>query len=122
MATDPDDGDDENEWRFSLEDIEEREDSEGTGSEEAGSDATESSGLASGDAANGDRSDVTDRAGDTRDGDADEEGGGLSAGVAGRMEFDEELEAQEINVENALFVVFGVLLAIAFFVGFLNLL
>jgi hypothetical protein len=106
MATDPDDGDDENEWRFSLEDIEEREDSEDTGSEEAGSDVT----------------DATDRAGDTGDDGEDDEGGGLNAGVAGRMEFDEELEAEEIDVENALFVVFGVVLAIAFFVGFLNLL
>ena len=99
MATDPDDG--ENEWRFSLEDLEEREDSEG--SEDAGSDATESL-------------DADDGAGDENG-----DGGGLDAGVAGRMDFSEELEAGEIDLENALFVVLGVLLALAFFAGFLNL-
>jgi len=110
MVTDPDDGE-ENEWRFSLSDLEDGETGE---SEDAGSTATESSGWTSTAAA-----DSPERAADAGD---EEEEGGLSAGVAGRMEFDEELEAQEIDVENALFVAFGVLLAVAFFVGFLNLL
>jgi hypothetical protein len=103
MATDPDDGDDD-EWRFSLEDLEEREDSvDSVDSVDAGSDATESA--------------------DADDGTRDESGGGegLDAGVAGRMDFSEELEAGEIDLENALFVGFGVLLALAFFAGFLNL-
>jgi hypothetical protein len=95
MASDPDDEDDE--WRFSLSDIEEREDD--------GSDATESS----------------DASDEDEDGESDSSGG-LDAGVAGRMDVQEELEAQDIDVENALFVLFGVLLAIAFLAGFLNLL
>lgn len=129
MATDPDDGDEDDEWRFSLEDLEESEDSED--SEDAGSAATESSGLASGGTASSDAAESREWAHDgTASGDesaADvsedsEDGEGLSAGVAGRMEFDEKLEAGEIDVENAFFVVLGVVLAVAFFVAFLNLL
>jgi hypothetical protein len=89
MATD---SDDEEEWRYSLSDL------------ESESDDAASSGEA------------------TRDEDDAGDGGGIDAGVAGRMDIQEELEAQEIDLENALFVVFGVLLALAFFAGYLNLL
>ncbi|MEF8787022.1 MAG: hypothetical protein V5A45_13900, partial [Haloarculaceae archaeon] len=58
----------------------------------------------------------------TRDEDDTDDSGGIDAGVAGRMDIQEELEAQEIDRENALFVAFGVLLALAFFAGYLNLL
>ena len=97
MATDPDDGDEE--WRFSLEDLED-EDSEDTSSE-----PTESPDIADG----------SDSTGDSEGGES------IDAGVAGRLDLQEELKAQEINLENALFVVLGVVLAIAFFLGFLNL-
>lgn len=88
MATDPDD---ENEWRYSLSDLEDE-----------------------GDAVN-----VEEQASDGADEDGD---GGIDAGVAGKMDIEEELEAGEINRENALFVVLGVLLALAFAAGYLNLL
>jgi|AntRauTorcE11898_2_1112593.scaffolds.fasta_scaffold13634_2 hypothetical protein len=94
MATD---SDDEEEWRYSLSDLEDE------------SDATEPSAAASGDDAPADNGET--------DGSA-----GIDAGVAGRMDIQEELEAQEIDLENALFVIFGVLLALAFFAGYLNLL
>ncbi|WP_340100232.1 DUF7312 domain-containing protein [Salinibaculum salinum] len=88
MATDSD----EEEWRYSLSDLEDE-------SDDAAS---------SGDA--------------TPDEDDTDDSGGIDAGVAGKMDIQEELEAQEIDLENALFVVFGVLLALAFFAGYLNLL
>ena len=92
MAPDPDDGDDE--WRFSLSDLEDREDDE----------------AATSDASTDAETDDTD------------ESDGISAGVAGKMDVQEELKAQEIDLENALFVVLGVLLALAILAGFLNLL
>ena len=50
--------------------------------------------------------------------DSEGDGGG---NVAGSMAIDEELEAGDISTENALFVVVGVLLAVAFLAGFLAL-
>jgi hypothetical protein len=75
MATDPDETG-ENEWRFSLDDLEE---------------------------------------GDEEDGE-DEGGGG---NVAGSLAPDEEVEAGDIDLENALFVVAGMILAILVLAGFI---
>ena len=50
--------------------------------------------------------------------DEDEQSGG---NIAGSFKVDEELEAEEISAENALFVVVGVVLAIAFILGFVTL-
>jgi hypothetical protein len=75
MATDPDETG-ENEWRFSLDDLEE---------------------------------------GDEEDGE-DEGGGG---NVAGSLVPDEEVEAGDIDLENALFVVAGMILAILVLAGFI---
>lgn len=128
MGSDPDDGEDE--WRFSLEDLEEREDGEDREDrEDAGGEATESPGaggdaVRTGESTNGTAATNGASESSLESGKKEknaEDGGGLDAGVAGRMDFSEGLEAGDIDVENALFVVLGVVLAIAFFVGFLNL-
>ncbi len=102
MATD---SDDEEEWRYSLSDLED---------EDPESDATGASGSANGKAVSSDEVPPGE--------DETDESGGIDAGVAGKMDIQEELEAQDISLENALFVAFGVLLALAFFAGYLNLL
>ncbi|MEF8784271.1 MAG: hypothetical protein V5A39_04460 [Haloarculaceae archaeon] len=80
MAVNPEDTDGNDDgWRFSLEDIEER-----------------------------DGSDQED----------DEEGGN----VAGSFSPADEIESGDIDLENALFVLFGVAIAVAGFAGFVNIL
>jgi len=80
MAANPDDPSEDEEWRFSLEDIEQRN---------------------------------ADVAGDGDDG--NEDGGG---NVAGALSPDEEIEAGDIDLENALFVLVGVALAALVLAGF----
>jgi hypothetical protein len=46
---------------------------------------------------------------------------GQGGNIAGSFRVDEDLEAEEISIENALFVVVGVLLAVAFILGFVTL-
>ncbi|WP_302082456.1 DUF7312 domain-containing protein [Salinibaculum rarum] len=89
MATD---SDDEEEWRYSLSDLEDESDT-----------ASDSDGVPA-------------------DEEETDDSGGIDAGVAGKMDVPEELEAQEIDLENALFVAIGVVLALAFAAGYLNLL
>jgi preprotein translocase subunit Sec61beta len=84
MATNPDDPSEDEEWRFSLEDIEQR----------------NADGAGGGD-------------------DGDEDGGG---NVAGAFSPDEEIEAGDIDPENALFVLVGVALAVLVLAGFANVL
>lgn len=85
MAANPDDADDEDEWRFSLSDLD--------GEDEQ-----------------------------TVEGEEDGETEGSGEGIAGSLDIGEEIEAGDIDLENAVFVVVGVLLAIAFILGFLTLL
>jgi len=85
MATNPGDGDDEGEWRFSLEDIEKREQSPAEEADE---------------------------------GDGDETGGN----VAGSFRPTGEMEAGDIDLENALFVLVGVALAVLVLAGFMTIL
>jgi len=98
MATDPDEEEGDDEWRFSLSDIEQREHEE--------SDAADAGDVAS------PTDDETEN---------DPEDDGIDAGVAGTLEVDAELEAGEVDLENALFVVVGVVLALVVVAGFLNL-
>ncbi len=92
MTADTDDETDgDGQWRFSLSDLEEEEESAESTDEETGDDET--------------TEDDTDSGGN----------------VAGSLQVDEELEAGDISAENALFVVVGVLLAIGFILGFVAL-
>jgi hypothetical protein len=88
MAPDSaDQGDEDDQWRFSLSDLE--------------SDGAEEGAPAEGGTP------------------AEEEGSG---NITGSLRIDEELEAESVSIENALFVVVGVLLAVAFILGFVSLL
>jgi hypothetical protein len=88
MESDSGDGSDENDqWRFSLSDLEDEAADEETPAEEGAP--------------------------------AEETGGG---NIMGSLQVGEELEAESISAENALFVVVGVLLAVAFVLGFVTLL
>ncbi len=110
MATDPEDEDADDEWRFSLSDLEDED------GDDTGSNAAESSTDASGTAVS---NDVTESSAADEDEATDD--GGIDAGVAGTLDVEEELEAGDVNVENALFVLVGVVLALLFVAGFLNL-
>ncbi|PSQ57100.1 MAG: hypothetical protein BRD23_08970 [Halobacteriales archaeon SW_9_67_25] len=81
MAADPDPADDQEEWRFSLADIEQR---------------------------NADNGETDDS----------EEGGN----IAGTLSPEEDIDPGDIDVENALFVLVGVALAVLALVGFANVL
>jgi len=83
MAADPDPADDDEEWRFSLADIEQR---------NADAPAAEP--------------------GETDDGEAD------GGNVAGTLSPEEAIEPGDIDVENALFVLVGVALAVLALAGF----
>jgi len=110
MATDPEDEDTDDEWRFSLSDLED----EGG---DTGSNAAESAADASGTAGDSDGAESPE----VGDGDETTDDGGIDAGVAGTLDVEEELEAGDVNVENALFVLVGIVLALLFVAGFLNL-
>jgi hypothetical protein len=64
---------------------------------------------------------LSDLDGESADGADDADESGNSGNIAGSFRVDEELEAEDISVENALFVVVGVVLAVAFVLGFVTL-
>lgn len=66
---------------------------------------------------------LSDLEDETANGDEEPSAEGTGGGnITGSLGIDEELEAESISAENALFVVFGVLLAIGFVLGFVTLL
>jgi hypothetical protein len=88
MAANPDGAEgDEDEWRFSLEDIRERDEDD-----------------------------------PERDGDDPERDGDDGGNVAGALSPADEIEAGDIDLENALFVLVGIAIAVGGLAGFVNIL
>jgi hypothetical protein len=95
MAANPDGAEgDEDEWRFSLEDIRERDEDDPERDE-----------------------DIRER--DEDDPERDEDDGG---NVAGALSPADEIEAGDIDLENALFVLVGIAIAVGGLAGFVNIL